>query len=111
MEVLGMKILKQKRLAMGGERVMIHFDNSPVHRQNWGKADPDDPAPASVFTADFFLFPRNKRELAGLTFSLKTFKEWEGSCEPSWQETLPRHSGSGMIPAKSYQDCWLLCRE
>jgi hypothetical protein len=88
---------------------MIHFDNSPVHRQNWGKADPDDPAPASVFTANFFLFPRNKRELADLTFSLKTFKkDWEGSvrtimaggfAETFWQWYDPSKKLSRLLAA------------
>jgi hypothetical protein len=52
--------------------------------------------------ADYFLFPRIKKELAGLTMTQDTFKKlWEGPSRVSRRRTSPKHSGDGISATKS----------
>jgi hypothetical protein len=51
---------------------------------------------------DFFLFPKVKKELAGLTLMKETFKkEWEGAVRTLTAADSPRHSSSGFTAMKS----------
>ncbi len=51
---------------------------------------------------DFFLLPKVKRELAGLTLTKETFKkEWEGAAKTLKAPTSPRPSGAGWSTAKN----------
>jgi hypothetical protein len=52
--------------------------------------------------ANFFLFPREKRELAGKTPTKETLKKsGRGLLEPSPHQNSPQPSGGGMSPANS----------
>jgi histone-lysine N-methyltransferase SETMAR len=65
-----------------------HWDNAPVHTagiaMEWMVARQfqvikHPPSSQNLAPADFFLFPKVKRELAGLTLTQEIFKkEWEG---------------------------------
>ena len=91
LEVLGkfMKIFKQKRPITAAGEWFFHWDNAPVHTAavvtDWLAARhiqvlEHPPYSPDLAPADFFLFPRVKRELAGLTLTQQTFKkEWEGA--------------------------------
>jgi hypothetical protein len=69
----------------------IHWDNAPVHTdatvKDWMaarqfKVIEHPPYSPDLAPADFFLFPKVKRELAGLTLTKQTFKkEWEGAAK------------------------------
>jgi histone-lysine N-methyltransferase SETMAR len=88
-EALGtfMKILRKKRPQMVAGDWLFLWDNAPVHTTakvtNWLAARnikliEHPPYSPDLVPPDYFLFPRVKVELAGLTLTQDTFKkEWE----------------------------------
>jgi histone-lysine N-methyltransferase SETMAR len=90
-EALGsfLKILKKKRPVWAAGEWFLHWDNAPVHTAatvtDWlaARRIKDDrtlPYSPDLTPADFFLFPKVKKELAGLMLTRETFKkEWEGA--------------------------------
>jgi histone-lysine N-methyltransferase SETMAR len=92
-EALGkfLKVFKQKRPEMAAGDWWFHWDNAPVHTaaivKDWMaarqfKVIEHPPYSPDLAPADFFLFPKVKRELAGLTLTKETFKkEWEGAAK------------------------------
>jgi hypothetical protein len=106
-----MKILRKKRPQMVARDWLFHWDNAPVHTAvkvtDWLAARDiklieHPPYLPDLAPADYFLFPRVKRELAGLTLTQDTFKkEWEGAVQISRRRTLPRHSGDGFRAMRS----------
>jgi histone-lysine N-methyltransferase SETMAR len=107
-EALGsfMKILKKKRPGMAAGEWFLHWDNAPVHTAatvtDWLVARrvtmlKHPPYSLDLAPADFFLFPKVKKELASFTLTSKTFKkEWKGAVR-----TTPRRSSSGFDAVKS----------
>jgi hypothetical protein len=101
-----MKILRKKRPQM----VAGDWDNAPVHTAvkvtDWlaardVKLIEHPPYSPDLALADYFLFPRVKRELAGLTLTQETFKkEWEG-VRISRRRTSLRCSGDGFSTMRS----------
>ena len=83
-----MKKLKQKRPHMAAGDWWFHWDNAPVHTaatvKNWLAAGgvqmlEHPPYSPDLAPADFFLFPKLKKELAGRHLSKDDFKTiWEG---------------------------------
>ncbi len=52
--------------------------------------------------ADYFLFPRIKKELAGFTMTQDTFKKsWEGAAKSLRRRTSLKRSGKGISATKS----------
>jgi hypothetical protein len=99
-----MKILTKKRPEMVVGDWMFHWDNTPVHTAakvtDWmGARDikliEHLPYLPDLARADFFLFPKVKRELAGLTLTQDTFK-W--LCEVSLRRTSPVVSAMVSVP-------------
>jgi histone-lysine N-methyltransferase SETMAR len=90
-EALGtfMKILRKKRPQMVAGDWLFHWDNALVHTAakvtDWLAARDiklieHPPYLPDLAPADYFLFPRVKREMAGLTLTQDSFKkEWEGA--------------------------------
>jgi histone-lysine N-methyltransferase SETMAR len=90
-EALGtfMKILRKKRPQMVAGDWLFHWDNAPVHTATKVterlaardiKLIEHPPYSLDLAPADYFLFPRIKRQLAGLTLTQDSFKkEWEGA--------------------------------
>jgi histone-lysine N-methyltransferase SETMAR len=90
-EALGkfLKVFKQKRPEMAARNWWFYWDNAPVHTaamvMDWMaarqfKVIEHPPYSPDLTPADFFLFPKVKRELAGLSLTKETFKkEWEGA--------------------------------
>lgn len=84
-----MRRLRQKRPDLVEGEWFLHWDNAPVHTaavvQNWLAARgvqvlPHPPYSPDLAPADFFLFPKLKKELAGRRLTAKTFKkEWDGA--------------------------------
>ncbi len=90
-EALGtfLKILRKKRPQMVTGDWLFHWDNAPVHTAakvtdfmaaRGIKLIEHLPYSPDLAPADYFLFPRIKRELAGLTMIQDTIKKsWEGA--------------------------------
>ncbi len=90
-EALGsfMKILKKKRPIMAAGEWFLHWDNVPVHTAaivtDWLVTRRVQMLEHPLYSpdlapADFYLFPKVKKELAGLTLTREIFKkEWEGA--------------------------------
>jgi hypothetical protein len=90
-EALGkfLKVFRQKRPEMAARDWWFHWDNAPVQTaakvKDWMaarqfKVIAHPPYSSDLALADFFLFPKVKRELASLTLTKETFKkEWEGA--------------------------------
>jgi histone-lysine N-methyltransferase SETMAR len=90
-EALGsfLKILRKKRPQMVTGDWLFHWDNAPVHTAakvtdfmaaRGIKLIEHPPYSPDLAPADYFLFPRVKKELAGLTMTQDTFKKsWEGA--------------------------------
>jgi histone-lysine N-methyltransferase SETMAR len=83
-EALGtfLKVLRKKRPVMAAGEWFLHWDNAPVHTAatvtDWLVEHP--PYSPYLAPADFFLFPKVKKELAGLTLTRESFKkDWEGA--------------------------------
>ncbi len=85
-EVLGniMKIFKKKRPIIAVGEWFLHWDNAPVHTAyivtDWLAVRRVQllqhlPYSRDLAPADFFLFPKVKKELAGLTLTRETFKK------------------------------------
>ncbi len=75
-----LKVFKAKWLIMASQDWFLHWDNAPVHTaatvQEPLRHQPYSP---DFAPADFFLFPRVKTELAGLSMNQEAFqKSWEG---------------------------------
>ncbi len=93
MEALGkfLKVFRQKRPEMAARDWWFHWDNAPVHTaaivKDWMaarqlKVIEHPPYSPDLAPSDFFLLPKVKRELAGLTLTKETFKkEWEGAAK------------------------------
>ena len=83
-----MRHLRKKRPVLAEQRWFFHWDNAPVHTANVVKeflakknikllSHP--PYSPDLAPADYFLFPKLKKELAGNTMTQEEFKkEWEG---------------------------------
>ncbi len=81
--------MRQKRLEMAAGDWWCHWENMPVHTaamvKEWMaarqfKVIEHPPYSRDLAPANFFLFPKVKREVAGLTLTKETFKkEWEGA--------------------------------
>jgi hypothetical protein len=80
--------LKEKRPTMTAGNRWFHWDNLPVHTAamvtNWMAARRFQIIEHSLYSPDlapanFFLFPRVKRELACKTLIQETLMEWEGA--------------------------------
>jgi hypothetical protein len=111
-EALGtfMKILRKKRPQMVAGDWLFCWDNAPDHTvakvTDWLaardiKSIEHLPYLPALALADYFLFPRVKKELAGLTLTQDTFKkEWEGPSGVSRRRTSPRCSGDGFSTTK-----------
>jgi histone-lysine N-methyltransferase SETMAR len=92
-EALGkfLKVFNQKRPEMAAGDWRFHWENAPVHTtttvMDWMaarqfKVIKHPPYSPDLALADFFLFPKVKRELAGLTLTKYTFKkECEGAAK------------------------------
>jgi histone-lysine N-methyltransferase SETMAR len=92
-EALGkfLKVFRQKRPEIAAGDWWFHWDNAPVHTaamvKDWMaarqfKVIKHPPYSPDLAPIDFFLFPKVKRELAGLTITKETFKkEWEGAAK------------------------------
>jgi histone-lysine N-methyltransferase SETMAR len=92
-EALGnfLKVFRQKRPEMAAGNWWFHWDNTPVHTtamvKDWiaarqFKVIEHPPYSPDLAPANFFLFPKVKRELASLTLTKETFKkEWEGAAK------------------------------
>jgi histone-lysine N-methyltransferase SETMAR len=84
-----LKVFKQKRPEMAAGDWWFHWGKVPVHTAamvtDWmaAKQFPVIEHPSylpDLAPADFFLFPKVKRELAGLTLTKETLKtKWEGA--------------------------------
>jgi histone-lysine N-methyltransferase SETMAR len=82
------KVLKKKRPDMAAGDWYFHWDNAPVHTaatvQDYLAAKsiktiPHPPYSPDLAPADYFLFPRVKAELAGISMTQDTFqKKWDG---------------------------------
>ncbi len=111
-EALGnfLKVFRQKRPEMAAGDWWFHWDNTPVHTaamvKDWMAARQFKvvehlPYSPDLALANFFLFPKVKRELAGLTLTKETFKkEWEGAAK-----TLKALDGALQ---KMYRHRWVL---
>jgi histone-lysine N-methyltransferase SETMAR len=86
MEALGkfLKVFKQKRLEMATGDWWFHWDKVPVHTAvmvkdlmaaRQFKMIEHPPYSPDLAPANFFLFPKVKRELAGLILTKETFKK------------------------------------
>jgi histone-lysine N-methyltransferase SETMAR len=83
-----LKVFKSKRPIMASQEWFLHWDNAPVHTaatvQEYLAAKGvqmlrHPPYSPDLAPADFFLFPRVKTKLAGLSLKQETFqKSWEG---------------------------------
>jgi histone-lysine N-methyltransferase SETMAR len=83
-----LKVFKSKRPIMASQDWFLHWDNAPVHTAatvqeylaaKGVKTLRHPPYSPDLAPADFFLFPRVKSELAGLSLKQETFqKSWEG---------------------------------
>jgi histone-lysine N-methyltransferase SETMAR len=90
-EALGnfIKFFKKKRPIMAAGEWFLHWDNAPVHTTaiatDWLAARRVQMLQHPLYSPDlapanFFLFPKVKKELSGLTLTRETFKkEWEGA--------------------------------
>jgi histone-lysine N-methyltransferase SETMAR len=90
-EALGtfLKVLRKKRPVMAAGEWFLHWDNELVHTAAtvtvWlaarrVKMIEHLPYSPDLAPADFFLFPKVKKELAGLTLTRESFKkDWEGA--------------------------------
>jgi hypothetical protein len=90
-EALGsfLNILKKKRPVMAAGEWFLHWDNAPVHTAatitDWlaarrVKMIEHPPYLPDLAPADFFLLPKVKNYLAGLTLMRESFKkDWEGA--------------------------------
>jgi histone-lysine N-methyltransferase SETMAR len=90
-EALGtfLKVLRKKRPVMAAGEWFLHWDNAPVHTAatatDWlaarrVKMIEHPPYSPDLAPADFFLFPKVKKELAGLMLTRESFKkDWEGA--------------------------------
>jgi histone-lysine N-methyltransferase SETMAR len=84
-----MKIFKKKRPIMAAADWFLHWDNAPVHTAaivtDWLASRRFQllehlPYLPDLAPSDYFLFPKVKKELAGLTLTRETFKkEREGT--------------------------------
>jgi histone-lysine N-methyltransferase SETMAR len=84
-----LKVLRKKRPVMAAGEWFLHWDNAPVHTAatvtDWlaarrVKLIEHPPYSPDLAPADFFLFPKVKKELAGLTLTRESFKnDWEGA--------------------------------
>jgi hypothetical protein len=114
MEALGtfMNILRKKRPQMVAGDWLFHWDNAPVHaaaKVTNGLAARDikliehPPYSLDSATADYFLFPRVKRELAGLILTQDTFKkEWgEGAVRSIMAAEFAEAFGDGFSATKN----------
>jgi hypothetical protein len=79
-----LKVFRQKRPIMAAQEWWLHWDNAPVHTAasvvdflaaKGVKTVPHPPCLPDLALADFFLFPRVKAELAGMTL---TQESWVG---------------------------------
>ncbi len=77
-----LKVFKSKRPIMASQDWFLHWDNAPVQEYLAAKGVKTlrhPPYLPDLAPADFFLFPRVKSELAGLSLKQETFqKSWEG---------------------------------
>ncbi len=83
-----LNVFKSKRPIMASQKWFLHWDNAPVHTaatvQEYLAAKGiktlrHPPYLSDLAPADFFLFPRVKIKLAGLSLKQETFqKSWEG---------------------------------
>ncbi len=79
---------RQKRPELAEQEWFFHWDNAPVHTaakvQEWMAANSvqvieHPPYSPDLAPADFFLFEKVKKELAGMTLTRETFKmTWDG---------------------------------
>ena len=85
-----MKYFKKKRPEMAAGEWFFHWDNAPVHTaavvKEWIAAHgvkmiAHPPYSPDLAPADFFLFPRVKEQLAGITMTQETFR-------PGWERVL-----------------------
>jgi histone-lysine N-methyltransferase SETMAR len=100
-----LKVFKAKRTIMSYQDWFLHWENAPVHTaatvQEYLAAKGiktlrHPPYSPDLAPADFFLFPRVKSELAGLSMNQETFqKSWEGVVWTIPKETLPPPFGGG----------------
>ena len=91
MDALGkfLKIFKKKRPEVASQEWFFHWDNAPVHTaavvKDWMAAKQlqvieHPPYSPDLAPADFFLFPKIKKQLAGKTLTQESLKkEWEGA--------------------------------
>jgi hypothetical protein len=79
---------------------LFHWDNALVHFAakvtNWLAAR-DPPYSPDLVLADYFLFPRIKRDLPGLILTLTFKKEWEGGVRSI--TAAPRRGVQAMVSA------------
>jgi len=83
-----LKAFRAKRPEMAAGEWFLHWDNAPVHTakvvrdflaKNHIQLLEHPPYSPDLAPADFFLFPKLKRELAGITMTQEEFKKkWEG---------------------------------
>jgi histone-lysine N-methyltransferase SETMAR len=81
-------VFKEKRPITSSQDWFLHWDNAPVHTAGEVqkyltakgiKTIPHPPYSPDLAPADFFLFPKLKSELAGISLAQDTFKTtWEG---------------------------------
>jgi hypothetical protein len=104
-------VFRQKTFIMVSQEWWLHLDNAPVHTTgsvvDFLAAKGVKMVPQLLYLpyhtpADFFLFPRAKAELAGLTLMQETFKNtWGGVSGPLPRKTSPPPSSTEWSGAKS----------
>ncbi len=112
-EALGtfLKVLRKKRPVMVAGEWFLHWDNAPVRTAatvtDWLVARRVKMIKHPLYSLDlapanFFLFPKVKKELAGLTLTRESFKkDWEGAVRTLSAADFARRSSSGFAAAKS----------
>jgi histone-lysine N-methyltransferase SETMAR len=94
-----LKALRLKRPDLEPGEWMFHWDIAPVHtaeKVQQIQVIPHPPYSPDLAPADYFLFPRLKRELAGLSMTLDEFKtKWEGFMRMLTEDDFTRASRGG----------------
>lgn len=107
-----LKVFKRKRPNMAENEWFFHMDNAPSHTAKLSKAFMAEkklkiiehpPYSPDLAPADFFLFPRVKRELSGVSITSSTVRtEWERALNTISKDDF------GMAFSK-WEDRWRTC--
>ncbi len=104
-----LKVFMAKRPIMASQEWFLHWDNAPVHtaatvqylEAKGVKMLHHPPYSPDLAPVNFFLFPRVKTELAGLSMNQETFqKSWEGVVRTILKEYFAAAFRRWMEPCK-----------